>query len=76
MQDCLSQRTASACQHVFRDISNYNYSDYGIHADRLVQSFVINNLAYSTIAEKEIKVWFTDKEICKYDRADEEVLYG
>ncbi len=32
---------------VFRDISNYNYSDYGIHADRLMQSFVLNNLAYS-----------------------------
>ena len=32
---------------VFRDISNYNYSGYGIHADRLMQSFVINNLAYS-----------------------------
>ena len=32
---------------VFRDISNYNYSDYGIHADKLMQSFVINNLAYS-----------------------------
>jgi nucleoside-diphosphate kinase len=30
----------------------------------------------STIAEKEIKVWFSDKEICKCERADEGALYG
>lgn len=28
------------------------------------------------IAEKEIKVWFTDSEICDYKRTDEEAMYG
>ena len=29
-----------------------------------------------TIAEKEIKVWFTDNEVCSYKRSDEDVIYG
>ena len=32
---------------IFSNLSAYNYSGYGMHADRLVQSYVINNLAYS-----------------------------
>lgn len=28
------------------------------------------------IAESEIKVWFSDSEICSYKRADEDAMYG
>ncbi len=28
------------------------------------------------IGEQEIKVWFTESDICKYKRADEEAMYG
>ena len=55
----------------------YSNDSYAL-ADKKQRS--VRNIVHvsedSTIAEKEIKVWFTDKEICKYDRADEEALYG
>ena len=55
----------------------YSNDSYAL-ADKKQRS--VRNIVHvsedSTIAEKEIKVWFTDKEICAYNRADEEALYG
>jgi len=55
----------------------YASDTYGL-ADGKKRS--VRNIAHvsenAEIAEKEIKVWFKESEICKYKRCDEEAMYG